>query len=393
MTPAEIIAAARREIRKCAPYYSTAVNSLSFVANNAVQTFATTAHGVCLYNEEYVAGRTKQQIAAVIVHEIHHILNNHAKRCENGCFNHAGFNIAGDMEINDDLRGVWQLPDSPFYPGTFQLEDGRTAEYYYSKLEKLAGGDNHGENPCGGAAGNPVPNEAEYDTAENGARTDVELNSVRNAVAADVLKAAQSNAGSVPAGLRVWAEVQLTPATIPWQTKLRRSVRGSLIRRAGQADYNWQRQNRRVAGLRAAGRATALAPGMDAPVPQIMVAVDTSGSMGTVERRQALSEVAGIIRATGTGTKYMSFDCEGYGIHNVRNITDVLNHTYGGGGTDFNPVFAAIAKMHVKPSTLIICTDGEGPFPATKPDGIDVIWLLCGSYNSPKPWGENISLS
>ena len=389
MKATDIIAAARYEIRKVAPYYMSAVNSLSFVEAN-VNTFATTPKGVCMYNPDYVVGRTKQQIAAVIVHEIHHLLNNHHKRCCNGSFNHELFNIAGDMEINDDLMGIWQLPDSPFYPSTFQLPNGKTAEYYYNQIEsKIA----QKSKQCGGAAGNPVPGEEKYDTAENGARTEAEMNAMRKSVATAVDEAAKKGVGNIPAGLRVWASVQLAPPTVPWQSKLRNAVRGSAIRRAGLHDYNWQRSNKRVAGLRATGRNVALLPGMDAPVPNVMVAVDTSASMGSVEARQALSETAGIIRATGNNTKFMSFDCATYGVKTVRTIAEAVANTRGGGGTDFNPVFDVVNKMRDKPSLLVICTDGDGPFPAQKPAGYDVIWLLCGKYAAAKPWGESIILS
>lgn len=389
MNAAEIIASARYEIRKVAPYYMSAVNSLSFVEAN-VKTFATTAKGVCMYNADYVLSHTKQQIAAVIVHEIHHLLNCHHSRCAAGSFNHELFNIAGDMEINDDLMGIWQLPDNPYYPATFKLPNGKTAEYYYSKFEAAGG---HSSKQCGGCAGNPVPGEEQYDKVENGARTEAEMNAMRKSVAAAVEESVKKGVGNVPAGLRVWASVMLAPPTIPWQTKLRSAIRNSSIRTAGLHDFSWNRQNRRVAGLRAAGRSSVLLPGMDAPVPDVMVAVDTSASMGNAEAVQALSETAGIIRAVGNGVKFMSFDCSTYGVKTVRTITEAVANTRGGGGTNFIPVFEAVAALRVKPSLLIIATDGDGPFPAQKPIGYDVIWLLCGSCPATKPWGENIILS
>ncbi len=80
------------------PYYAQAVRKLRIVADESVPTMATSAQWVTHYNPATVAGWTPAERAAVLVHELEHLLRDHHGRC--GDRDPQGFNVAGDAEIN-----------------------------------------------------------------------------------------------------------------------------------------------------------------------------------------------------------------------------------------------------------------------------------------------------
>lgn len=66
---------------------------------------------------------------------------------------------------------------------------------------------------------------------------------------------------------------------------------------------------------------------------------------------------------------------------------------YGGGGTDFNPVFDEIKNRNMKPKALFYFTDTFGDFPDEKPS-YPVFWLVRSrigdTYQLQVPFGEII---
>jgi predicted metal-dependent peptidase len=83
------------------PYYASALQRLRITADANVPTMATSSAWVTHYNPETVKGWTTSETAAVLVHELEHLLRRHSDRC--GDRDHKGWNIAADAEINQRI--------------------------------------------------------------------------------------------------------------------------------------------------------------------------------------------------------------------------------------------------------------------------------------------------
>lgn len=419
MNPRDKLAAARLKAVKNMPYFRAALTALVPKQAPGLGTVGVTEHGVMLWDPEAIAQWAVEETSGVLLHEINHLLRHHGDRCQRLGADRDLWNIAGDLEINDDLiaAGI-KLPEEGVWPSKLGLADGLTAEEYYHALQQMAkdavraacGGEGEGEagdgeegedgedgdagqdvgrGKCGGCAGNPRGDEAGDDAADG--RSDVELERVRRTVAEAIRNEAASGRGTVPAGLVRWADSQLKPPQIPWRQKLKRAVRGAVAYRAGAVDLHYTRPSRRQAGI-GYGPGKPILPAMRAPVPRVAVAVDTSGSMGEEELIEAISETRGVLSAAGANVTFCACDAAVHELREVRGWEEAAALLKGGGGTDFRPVFDALDRKKPKLDVVVFITDGCGPAPETPPP-YKVIWVLVGPHRSiPAPWGEVIEL-
>lgn len=243
---------------------------------------------------------------------------------------------------------------------------------------------------CGSAAGNPLPGEPKNgDKSENGevkGRSDADIRRMRREVARSAQEHSESSKGrgTVPGGILRWAGEHLKPPRIRWQDKLARFTRSAVAYRAGAVDYKYSRPSRRQYGV-GFGFGKPILPCMQQPVPTVLVAVDTSGSMGTDELTTALQETNGVLQQTGAKVNFMSCDAAVHAVGEVRTWKDMLPLLKGGGGTSFCPVFEALPQVKPRPDVVIFVTDGCGDAPVEAPPGIKVIWLLVGPHKT-KPY-------
>lgn len=428
MTPRDKLAAARLMAIKRMPYFRSAVTGLVPKQAPGLGTFGVTKRGVLMWDPAAIERWSVEEAAGVVLHEISHLLRHHPDRQERMHAEQDLYNIAGDLEINDDLiAGGVKLPGEGVSPEKFRKDpttkklgldfsDGRTAEEYYRELEKVprqqvaqaCGGEGDGESEddggsgrgklgegvgrgkCGGCAGNPNPGEDEQD-ADGGGRSDVEMERIRRSVAEAIVSEAGKGRGTVPGGWQRWAEAQLKPPQIPWRQKLSRAVRGAIAYRPGAVDLHYTRPSRRQAGV-GFGPGCPVLPALRAPVPRVAVIVDTSGSMGQEELLDAVSECRGVLNATGAHVTFCACDAAVHELQEVRHWKDVTKLLTGGGGTDFRPAIQAMEQQRPQPGVVIFITDGMGPAPEHPPP-FKVIWVLVGPYRQvPAEWGEIIQL-
>jgi predicted metal-dependent peptidase len=121
-------------------------------------------------------------------------------------------------------------------------------------------------------------------------------------------------------------------------------------------------------------------PTFVAPVPRVMVAVDTSGSMGDDELQRCLAECEGVLRAVGSDLQFITCDADVHTDTVMRTWRDAARKMTGGGGTNFIPMFERAMSKRPRPEVLIVLTDGGGPAPDEPPPGIRVVWVLCGAH-------------
>ena len=119
-------------------YFAPALFNLIPVKTDQIASMAVDSRWRLYYNEAWVAAHTVEENAAVLIHEVSHLLREHEARKQAAAVkNDTLWNTAADCEINDDLiaEGL-PLPDDPPQPGTFGLKDGENAETYYRQLVK-----------------------------------------------------------------------------------------------------------------------------------------------------------------------------------------------------------------------------------------------------------------
>jgi predicted metal-dependent peptidase len=122
----------------------------------------------------------------------------------------------------------------------------------------------------------------------------------------------------------------------------------------------------------------------------MVVCMDTSGSMGEEELRRDLSEIAGLMRHFP--------EIEGHlfvGDAAVQHVGDLSrlpakSELKGGGGTDFRPFFKEVVDRKLSPVCMVFFTDGYGSYPEKAP-GYPVIWVLSSEYEVP--WGMSLKYS
>lgn len=419
MPPEEWLAVGRLRAKKDAPYLSAAINALVPREASGKKTIGVSYRGVLFYDPVTIVTWTADELGGALQHEAWHILRDHHTRGEQLSASLLLWNFACDMAINDDLKNAniglpcgtpdrWTGKTYGLLPERAGYKDGETEEVYYAKLRQQfpepetarvtlrIGPAEAANGQCGSAAGVPGEEEAsgsaEGDKAGAEGRTPTELAQIRVQVAQDILEHARSR-GNLPAEMQRWAGDQLRPPIIDWRTKLARAIRRSVAFRPGMQDFHYSRPSRRQAGL-GYGYGKPVLPAMRSPVPEVLVVVDTSGSMQEEEHAQAIAEIAGILKATSTSVNFIAIDAAVHVVKRLKSWTDARESFIGGGGTDFRPAFDAVAAMRVKPDLMVFITDGCGPAPERPPHGTHVIWLLVGDYAaSPCDWGEQIRTS
>jgi predicted metal-dependent peptidase len=377
-------------------YFAPALFNLVPVATDRVSSMAVDVHWRLYYNEDWLAAHTVEENAAVMLHEIGHLLRDHeARRKAAGAIDERRWNTAGDCEINDDLHeeGL-PLPGDPPLPGTYGMKAGESAEIYYhqlpeaprSRATRSATTEQPRLDDCGsGAHGERRPWELPPDDGESGGvgsvdRVKAEL--VRREVAQRI-QDAERERGDVPLGWRRWAHATLTPkvdymATI--RHVVRRALRDSTL---GRYDRTYRRPHRRQACY-----GEFIMPSFYQPRPRPGFLIDTSGSMEDSQLARAVAELGGLTRQLGYGADVVVSCCDA-AVHGVRRAFKAAQvELYGGGGTDIGVGLRSFIDRKTMPiDLLVIVTDCQTPWPPDVPP-FPVITVRVGG-GEPPPWGSH----
>jgi predicted metal-dependent peptidase len=168
---------------------------------------------------------------------------------------------------------------------------------------------------------------------------------------------------------------------LPWRMLLARYVTAM-----ARDDFTYMRPSRR--------EGEAILPSLKSSQVEIVVAVDTSGSIRAAEMDEFLSEVSalkGQMRARVTLLACDSSLAEGAPwVFEPWEEFRCPAEIHGGGGTDFQPVFEWLETQGQRPELLVYFTDAQGRFPASEPN-YPVIWLVKGRESVP--WGQRVQLN
>lgn len=176
---------------------------------------------------------------------------------------------------------------------------------------------------------------------------------------------------------------------VPWQKLFRRLLTNAGERAAGCRDHTFAKVSRREPA-----RSDLLASSPIDRKIRARIIVDTSGSMGTDDLDQALSEINAILRTSNfrDSTEVGSCDSAVHSCERVFKASKVK--LVGGGGTDMSVPLNALRteRAATRPHVLIIITDGITPWPARPVVGVTCIVVLTRQpHRAPPNWLRTVN--
>lgn len=397
LTPQEKITKARTKLILTQPFWGSLSLRLKLYEDKTGTVCPTLAtDGVHLfYNPQFVDSLTLEQTIAVVAHEVSHCAYGHMFR--RGDREHMPWNAACDKAINPILTDSgFDLPKDCLQPEA--AKKGWNAERLYpdelkryqKQMQKCKDGTcGHQGGPGTGHMGGFCDGVRDLPGKDGRSRaTQSEIDSAKNDWNVATIQAAQAAkmAGKLPADLERLID-DLGKPQIDWRDYLRKFITTSITKN----DYRMFPPNRRF-----------LSSGLYLPsmrseeAGEVVVGVDTSGSVGGNELKAAVTEIAAIcedIRPSRVIVIYC--DAE------VGNVQEFTPDDYpvsakdfvpsGGGGTIFQPVFDWVAEnMEKPPQALVYITD---MYPAAWPEDpqeYPVLW--CATTDIVGPFGQTVKI-
>ena len=391
--PQELVQA-RIRLMLSEPYLASAVTRFPIFNAEGVdwcQTMATDGYHIYA-NPEFCRSLTPPQLSFVIAHEVLHCVLGHVDRRKDR--DPLRWNIAIDFATNLMLVELrLEMPSNGLLDRQYT---GLTAEEIYDRLPAKAPGRRQqagrGGLPVDGAAGGGKGWDLHIDPSDLRGQatrtkdfpTALERERLRAGLIRELSAKGQgSEAATLVAEIRACGRPR-----VPWKTLLSRFMSG--LRRD---DYRLMPPNKKHLWRKM------YLPSVGAPGPShIVVAIDTSGSMGDKILRQVLSEVDRLRSVTQCHLTLIQCDAAIAQVQEFDEFSEAdftRMKIHGGGGTNFIPVFDWIRKhalgQGLRLDALVYLTDGFGTFPDKEPD-YPVIWILESSVHPPVPFGQVIHL-
>ncbi|MEU0542795.1 VWA-like domain-containing protein [Nocardia sp. NPDC005978] len=382
----EKVAAARLLAVRARPYLATALFAMRLVESSRTPTMAVDRYWRCYISPVFVDRNPVEELASVLVHEVSHLLRDHHGRSDRfaalhnltGPAERLRMNIAADAEINDDAFGDGLIqPEGAVLPATLNLSPGELMEDYLHQFRLGPRTAAMAWLDCGSGADG---SDREWDLGPDGADglSQQETDAVRFRVAQGII----GRPGNAPAGWRRWAEDAVHPPQ-PWRELLGAAVRSAVSAGGSGDDYTYGRTARRSTALPGI-----VLPSLRRTPPRICVIIDTSASVSDAELGSALLETAAITRAAGGRRDLVTvLSCDA-----AARIADPLCRAegiplMGGGGTDLCTGFTKALSTHPRPDVIVVLTDGQTPWPPTRPSCRTVVGLFARERR--RTWNEN----
>lgn len=394
------LTALRMELLELHPFWGHLLVQVQLVPAPGLPSFAATdCVRTIWFNPHWTQKLTLRQLGFVLAHEIgHHVLESLGRA--RGRNPHL-WNCATDYAINRMVAAIpgtepgtplYQRPDG-HYRDIGQIDilfepryDGLVAEAIY--LHLLENPPNWLMQPLAVCLpGQPGQGDDTVTVQGHGGGLDVHLPAglsdadrellqerVRGAVAAWWQS---ERRGDVPRGLERAID-QMRPGRVPWQRLLARFVGQATAR----DDYSMARPNRRYL------LEDMVVPGLwSEQVGQVVVAVDTSGSMTPQLLAQAAGELAALYQEIPE-VMVITADAKVQQVVQARDLPVFLaqRRWKGGGGTDHRPVFAWLAEKRIVPELFVGITDLFTAVPERRP-GFPVLWVVPQKHGKVA-WGQ-----
>jgi predicted metal-dependent peptidase len=336
------------------PFFATLALRLRLAADWDQPTAVTNGRQL-RYNPGFVNQLTLPETIGVVAHEVMHNAGKHFAR-RNGR-EAERWQIACDLEINPILRAaVFALPMSGIVPGQgpyANLPPDQTAERYYELLPDQQGQDGEGGGE-GKAGGQPNPDPGGCGGVEDaGDKAQQKQAAAEQDVA--IAQAAESakHRGALPAGLDRLVQSVVNPK-VDWRDVLREYVSA-----CARNDYTWTPPNRRFIH-----QGLYLPSVRSEELGDVVLAVDTSGSIGQAELDRFAAEAQGIFESYSCAVDIVYHDSRVQSVEHWEPTDGELRlNPMGGGGTNHRPVFEHVRQSGAEP-TVLVCLGGRCRVPS-----------------------------
>ncbi len=385
------LAAARTRLILDKPFLGALALRLPMVAADPKWCQTTSADARSFYyNPAYIDGLSLEQAQFVLANQaLHCALLHFSRRQHRSRFR---WNIACDHAINPLLVKDGLVPP----PGTLVLEcyEGMTAEEIYPYIEENDSDESEDQPRHDGDGSGDARDESRGGEQEGSANEDAtgagrpqplsaaEQESLAAQWQQRLAGAAQQaqQAGKL-GGLLGRMVGELMQPRLPWRMLLAR-----YMTQYARDDYSYMRPSRREGDM--------ILPSLRSAQADIVVVLDTSGSISEQEMDEFISEIDVIKGQLRARILLHACDTElaedGPWQFEPWDELGLPGAIQGGGGTNFRPAFEWISRQGRIPDLLLYFTDALGDFPPVEPD-YPVLWLIKGK--APVPWGQRIQLN
>ena len=359
-------------------FYASVLYQMPMVEKSSLPTMATDGKSI-FYNAEFTDALSEAELDGVKVHEAYHRILKHHLRM--GKRDAELWNIACDYAINPIIiQSGLVLPEGALIDAKFK---GMSAEKIYDLLKQDQGDDGNG----GGGSGQPQPQEWGNVEDQGGGMSEDQIKSEEATINAQVVMAVNSmktEAGKLPANIKEIID-EMKRSQIDWKDVLRRFVGGDQ-----PEGYSYRRPNRRQWYLNEVITPVSNKIGCG----DIVVGIDTSGSVSSVELSHFLGELNAIAESSGAeSVTIITCDYDVQGVVRYERgdqIEDIV--CKGRGGTRVMPVFDYIAENNINVDNFIYFTDmGIGDYPEHDV-GYPILWVSSDMRGEEAPIGETTYL-
>lgn len=364
---AESLARASKTLILREPFYGLFLVGLNKVFRNDIPTAGVSKNGIGVQlsiNTEFFNSLNDKQRMGLLKHELLHISFGHLVMRDLYA-NHKLFNIAADLEINQYIDRD-ALPEGGLFLDTFpelNLPKKAGTKKYYELLEQECK-----NNPCQSLQSilDQMDGDSQYDHKtwkEFDELTEAEKKLIQKQVEHQIKETAdqtKKRCGNIPGELADLIErlTNIEPPKFDWKGYLRRFV--------GNSTVSYTKKLRRKYNKRYSDN-----PGLKIKFKNnILVGVDTSGSVSNDELKEFMSELTHMHK---TGHKITVAQCDTQ-INSVEEFNPRKDwEIKGRGGTIFQPVIDLFNKKKGVYTALIYLTDGEAATPEDCPK--NTLWV------------------
>ncbi|HCW54651.1 MAG TPA: hypothetical protein DG753_13165 [Clostridium sp.] len=313
---------------------------------------------------------SKKEMAAILKHEIYHIINSHfyRERELKKRFNKEAVSVAMDIAINQyikDLPLYYRKLDNVNMEYNLDLKENRSIEEYAEKIyesikSRIKKNDKSYEDS----------NDHEIDMTESHEiwdKIDLKEEDIKSLTKKTAISSYNKNA---PEGIEKIILSYSKKPEIPWQ-KVLKNLLPSV--KYGYKKTTTRRNRRQPERMELRG----LLPKFET---EIVVAIDISASIKENDLRKILIEILSITANTKNKITVIECDNEIRRVYKLRSERDILKRSSDNGSTKFSPVFKYMVENNIRNSILIYFTDGVGEKELEiKPINKKTIWVISGN--------------
>lgn len=334
--------------------------------------------------------------------------HNHLERASAASVNEM---VTRDIRLDKNTNARLRLPQDAYTMTNIHSDCGvrpkenESIDYYYKVLEKFdkkknddgpsngngSGSDSNesGVSIPGNSMGKSIHNWEENDSEEQKERIISLVSEVFNGMD-------DKQRGCMPGALVEQIKALLAPPAINWKQILRKMVGSVPVP---------HRKTRRRLNRRQPERGD-LSGKLPKRIVEIIVAIDTSGSMGAREISYCLNEIFNMVKDyEGSKVTIVECDMEIGKIYEAKKLTDVQTKMSGRGGTAFTPVIEYINGEpeykkyknagRFRNALMVYFTDGYGEYEIPKPMTYRNLWVVMEDEKNlslKEPYGDVKSL-